>query len=57
MPNKKIKERELYTIVDGKQTDVGMHDFSIDDEFTKRINELYNTVKEGDKNGNGKEGN
>lgn len=51
-----IKERELYTIVNGKQTDVGMHDLN-DDEFAKRINEMYNTIKEGDKNGNGKEGN
>lgn len=57
MAEANLKVRELYTVLNGKQTDNGLHDFSIDDEFTKRINGMYNTVKEGDKNGNGKEGN
>lgn len=39
-----IKERDLYTIIDGKQTDAPLHDQD-DKEWRDKINAMYNTNK------------
>lgn len=47
MANEDIKQRDVYQIIDGKQTDLKLHDGVLDDgdrEFTKKINEIYRTV-------------
>lgn len=41
----KLKKRELYTVVNGRQTDATLHNIDDDYEWRKAVNERYNTVK------------
>lgn len=48
MPNKEKKDRDAFAMVDGEQTDKGMHDIDDDEDFMKRINEHYRVVYDSD---------
>ncbi|WP_019413022.1 hypothetical protein [Paenisporosarcina sp. TG20] len=47
MPEK--LKRELYTVIDGVQTDAPLHDLTEDKTFMDMVNEMYRTIIKKDK--------
>lgn len=49
MPKEELLKRELYTVIDGVQTDAPLHDLTDDKAFMDMVNEMYRTIKKTDK--------